>query len=131
MKRTVRFPATEIPRIMMTDNENSLLNAIRNDEVFGFVVADVSTPDNIREEFGSFLFPPVVRRMTLNQDHLSDHMKKVCVEENRKLEFKTLVQTYSCEQEVLMTPLVKMYLERGIIVKNITRFIQFKAGRGE
>ena len=131
MKKAVCFAATEIPRIMINDNEKSLLAAIQRNEVFGFIVADVTTPDHIREEFGSFLFPPIVRRMVLNEDHLSNYMKQVCLEENKKTEFNTLVQTYNCVQELLMTKLVKMYLDRGLIVKNVTKFIQYTAGRGK
>ena len=129
-KRRMRFPATDIPRILINDTESSLLAAIQREEIFGFAVADVETPDSVRESFGSFLFPPVIRRTELNSSHLSDFMQKVCEEDGRKMQFNTLVQTYNCKQELLMTPLIKMYLDRGLKVKNISRFIQYQAGRG-
>ena len=131
MKKQLPIPPTEPPRIFYNDTEKSLLAAIQRGEVFGFVLADVITPDNIREGFGSFLFPPVVRRMDIDESNMSEYMKKVCVEEGKKLEFNTLVQTYNCKQELLMTPLVKMYMDRGMIVKNVTKFIQYTAGRGK
>ena len=130
MKKEIDFPPTEIPRILLADNEISLLRAIQQEEVFGFAVADVQTPDSVREEFGSFLFPPVIRRMNLDSTHLSEYMQKVCEEDSCPTKFNTLVQTYSCEQELLMTPLIKLYLDRGLIVKNISKFIQYQAGRG-
>ena len=131
IKKTAQFTKTEIPRIMLKDKEASLLEAIQNEEVFGFVLADVITPDSIIEQFGSFLFPPIVRRMDLNETHLSEYMKDVIEEDGKSFNHNTLVQTYNCKQELLMTPLVKMYLDRGMIVKNITRFIQYQAGRGK
>ena len=131
MKKHLTFPSTEIPRLFNHDNEKSLLSAIQRGEVFGFILADVTTPDSVREGFGSFLFPPVVRRLDINEAHMSDYMKQVCREEGREMKFNTLVQTYNCTQELLMTPLVKMYMDRGMVVKNVTKFIQYTAGRGK
>ena len=131
MKKSVHFTPTEIPRIMLKDSEASLLAAIQQEEVFGFVMADVVTPQRIIDNFGSFLFPPIVRRCDLNESHLSEYMKDVIEEDGKSFNHTTLVQTYNCKQELLMTPLVKMYLDRGMIVKNVTRFVQYQAGRGK
>ena len=64
-------------------------------------------------------------------EYMSEYMKQLCRDENTVMKFNTLVQTYNCEQELLMTPLVKMYMKRGMIVKNVTKFIQYTAGRGK
>ena len=131
IKKNINVPPTDIPRIYFSDTEDTLLTAIERDEVFGFVLADVTTPDHVRDQFGSFLFPPIIRRMQVNATHMSEYMKQLCREENTVMKFNTLVQTYNCEQELLMTPLVKMYMKRGMIVKNVTKFIQYTAGRGK
>ena len=130
MQKLITFPKTQIPRILIHDTESSLLAAVQREEVFGFLLCDVTTPQSIIDEFGSFLFPPIIQRKELNESHLSDYMKQVCIEDNRSTEFTTLVQCYNCEQQLLMTPLVKMYLDRGLKVFNITKFIQYQAGRG-
>ena len=57
-------------------------------------------------------------------------MKKVIEEEGKPLDYNTLVQVYNCKQELLMTPIVKLYLDRGMIVENVTKFFQYQAGRG-
>ena len=131
IKKNVQTTKTAIPRILLNDTEDTLLAAIQRDEVFGFVLADVTTPDHVRDQFGSFLFPPIVRRMTVNATHMSDYMKNLCRDENKIMQFETLVQTYNCKQELLMTPLVKMYMDRGMIVSNVTKFIQYEGGRGK
>ena len=130
MKKRMTFPETEIPRIFLNDSEETLLAAIQRDEVFGFVVADVRTPADVRDRFGSFLFPPIIKRCDINVNHLSPFMKKVIEEEGKTVHYNTLVQTYNCKNELLMTPLIKMYLDRGMIVENVTKFIQYQAGRG-
>ena len=130
-KKLINFPPTELPRIFISDTQESLLAAIQREEVFGFVLADVTTPNHVRENFGSFLFPPIIRRMDINATHMSDYMKNLCRQQNIMMHFNSLAQTYNCEQELFMTPLVKMYMDRGLIVSNVTKFIQFQAGRGK
>ena len=126
IKQCVRDSPTEMARIMLRDNESSLLEAIRNDEVFGFVVADVDTPNEIIDSFGSFLFPPVIQRLDMKSNMLSPYMRRVCENEGTLIDDQepTIVQTYNCKQQLILTSTVKMYLERGMIVKNITKFIQ-------
>ena len=60
MKASIGSFPTEMARILENDNESSLLNAIQKDEVFGFVVADIETPQDLIDSYGSFLFPPVI-----------------------------------------------------------------------
>ena len=45
--KTIEPPKTQIGRILCRDDEQSLLKAIAEDEVFGFLVCDVSTPENL------------------------------------------------------------------------------------
>ena len=126
MKKSIDQSATEMGRIMKDDTESYLLEAIRNDEVFGFIVADVETPKEVFNSFGSFLFPPIIQRMDMKSHMLSPYMKKVCEEEGTFVddEEPTIVQTYNCEQQLLLTSMIKIYLDRGMIVKNVTKFIQ-------
>ena len=130
MKKRITFPETEMPRIFINDSQESLLAAIQREEVFGFILADVRTPADVRDRFGSFLFPPIIKRCNINAGHLSSYMKKVIEEEGKPLDYNTLVQVYNCKQELLMTPIVKLYLDRGMIVENVTKFFQYQAGRG-
>ena len=121
-------PVTEIGRILCEDTEATLLKAIQNDEVYGFIVADVETPQAIIDSFGSFLFPPVIQRMEIKTDMLSEFMKNVCLEEGVNIDTRepSPVQTYHGKQQLLLSTLVKLYLDRGMIVKNVTKFVQVR-----
>ena len=130
MKKNLDFPPTEIPRIFQNDTEESLLAAIKRGEVYGFLLADITTPDHVRENFGSFLFPPIIHRMDIDESHMSEYMKEVCRQDNVQMKFNTLVQTYNCKQELIMTPLIRLYMERGMVISNVTKFVQYTAGRG-
>ena len=118
-------PNTEMARILEEDTEQSLLEAIKNDQIYGFAVRDVKCPDPILAKYKDFLFPPVIKHETITEDHVTGYMKRRVTEDERKLDFKTVVQVYNGEQLLLMTDIIKFYMEIGLEVSNITQFIQY------
>ena len=114
---------TSFGRILCRDNEESLLNAIRNESVFGFVVADVSTDESLANELcdDGFLFPPIIQRADLDESFFSPYMKERFLIEQEKMSRTTVVQRFNGTQLLLMTPLVKFYLDLGLKVTNITK----------
>ena len=131
MQQMDSFPETKLGRILYnTDTEDDLLEAIMDDSVFGFVVADITTDEaTIKKwEDDQFLFPPCIQRMQLTKEHLSPFMAQRYKEENKEPQ-STVVQTYNAKQLLLMTEMVKLYLEQGIKVSNVTKVIQYQPGR--
>ena len=45
-ERHISETKTKMPRILKTDTEATLLEAIKNDEVFGFAICSVKTKSN-------------------------------------------------------------------------------------
>ena len=82
---------TVIPRILLEDTQTTLLDAIRENAVFGFVVCDVKTPIAIikEREAAGFLFPPIIKRMVIEDCHLSPFMREKFLSEERKLSTKS------------------------------------------
>ena len=117
-------------RIFENDTESTLLEAIKSGEVFGFIRADVRTPTSIIEQHkrDGFVFPPVITRRTLTEDHLSPYMAQRYKDEGRT-PAETVVQSYHGDQVFLLTSLVQFYMENGIEVSNITKFIQYEPGK--
>ena len=123
---------TQMPRILLNDTQETLLDAIRSGEVFGFVTCSIRTPDHLIQKFqeSSFLFPPVIQKTELTDDLIGPFMKAKMMEQERKAGGRTLIQTYNGDNLLLMTPLVQFYLENGMEISNITSFIQYIPGRG-
>ena len=123
------FPKPKLGRLYQSDTEESLLQAIKEETVFGFVVADVRSDDSLIMDHvhNQFLFPPVVTRRNLTMDHLSPYMQQQYTEA-RKQPKETVIQTYHGDQVVLLTAMVQFYMEHNIKVQNITKFVQFEAG---
>ena len=126
--QTMNKPPTTMGRILHTDTPDTLLDAIVNDEVFGFVRCDVHTPRELIESYGEFLFPPIFDRMQVTEDLMSNYMRERMIEDENEKEPTTIVQRYNAKGIYLMTPLVKFYISRGMKVSNITQFVQYIGG---
>ena len=122
-------PETEMPRILESDTEATLLDAIKTDSIYGFAVCDVRCPDNVLEKYKKFLFPPIIKHEVITEDHLSDYMRQRVYEDERKLGFETVVQVYNGQQLFLMTDIIKFYMEIGLEISNVTQFIQYIPAR--
>ena len=106
--------------------EETILRGIRNTELFGFVICDVSTPPHVLEQILPINFPPIIIRGDITESHLSDYMAKRVKDRSYKLPQTTLIQVYNAKQVLLFTPLVRFYMELGLEISNVTRFIQYQ-----
>jgi len=131
-----KLPKTDLPRILCkNDTVDVLLKSIQNEEVFGFAICDISTPESLRKEYGpsspgtkpyDFFFPPLFRHEEIDDSMVSGYMKQRVLEDERKLGNKTVLQCYNGKQMLVFTPLLKFYMDIGLEVTNITRFIQYQ-----
>ena len=108
-------------------NEKDLLNGIQSGRIFGFVICDIICPQEVYDEIKSINFPPIIQRGIIDEDLLSPYMLDRCKSRGYKLPQKTLIQTYNGEQILLYTPLVQFYMRLGLKIKNVTKFVQYKA----
>lgn len=106
-------------------NEKKLLEGIKENQFFGFLIADVTTPPDVLEEILPLNFPPVIHRAEIDESMLSPYMKERCEVRGTKLPQTTLVQTYHGKQLMMYTPTVQFYLDLGLKISNVTKFIQF------
>lgn len=122
---------TKMGNILVEDNQESFLEAIADGKVWGFAVCDVNTPHHIAKSMADngFIFPPVIQRMEIDETLMSNYMKSRFIEEHRKMTTETVVQTFNCQQQLLMTPLLQKYMAMGLKVHNVTKFIQFVPGK--
>ena len=100
---------TRMPRILKQDTEESLLEAIKNDEVFGFAVCSISTDPNdiVKMEKNGYLFPPVIQRKEMNFAEACDSIKPFIKRRNQNKKIKTVIQSYNAEDQLLMTPIIR------------------------
>ena len=85
--KSIQNISTHIPRILVNDTEATLLKAIDDGSVFGFITCDVETPLEIiqERETAGFLFPPVIQRVVVKDKHLSPFMRENMLKQKKKL----------------------------------------------
>ena len=118
---------TLMPNILRTDTEATLIDSILKGEMYGFLVCDIQCSDGLARDLssGGFLFPPVIERQNLTEEHFSDYMKSRFINEQRKLEKNTVVQKFNGKQVFIMTDLAKFYMDLGLKISNVTKFVQY------
>jgi len=129
-------PKTDLPRILYkNETVDVLLKSIQNEEVFGFAICDISTPESLRKNYGpsspgtkpyDFFFPPLFRHEEIDETMVSGYMKQRVMEDERKLGNETVLQCYNGKQMLVFTPLLKFYMDIGLEVTNVTKFIQYQ-----
>ena len=112
-------------------NQKTLLRAIKNEEVFGFIQCDVTSPEAMVDKHlkNGFLFPPVITKQIVEDDMLSPFMKEQNDKRPLKQKDASPIQTYHGSKVFLFTPLVKLYMEMGMEISNITEVIQYYPGK--
>ena len=86
-----------------TNFQTTLLNAIKNDEVFGFIKCDIESPDEMIQKHlkNGFLFPPAISKQAIDDEMLSPFMKNLI--KNRKKKSKVYFSTFSLRNYLQMS----------------------------
>ena len=116
---------TQMGDILYKSNQSTLLELIKADRVYGFLVCDVETPNELIETYGDFLFPWIIKRHTVTQDLMSPVTRENCDKES----IETVIQTYNGTQLLIVSTLAKFYMKIGLRISNVTTFIQFEPNR--
>ena len=110
--------------------KNTVLKGIKNDEIFGFIRCDVTSPEAMIKKHmkNGFLFPPVITKQIIDDEMLSPFMRELNKNSKAKQEASP-VQTYHGTNVFLFTPLVKLYMEMGMKISNVREVVQYFPGK--
>ena len=109
------------PSICTMEN---ILDAVRNDDLFGFVQCDIHVPEHLIEKFSEF--PPIFKNSEIKMQDIGEHMQAYARSIGRKSCVKrSLISSMKGENVLLVTPLLKKYLEMGLVVTNIETVIEY------
>ena len=101
-----------------------IIDDVVNDRLFGFVKVDIHVPDHLIEKFSEF--PPLFKNVEITIDDIGDHMQTFCRSIERKTGVKrSLISSMRAEGILLLTPLVKKYLEMGLIITRVELAIAY------
>ena len=112
-------------RISLTDYhlQHQLLERIKKGYLFGYVHCDAEVPECLKANFPKF--PPIFKNTLVSKNDIGDLMKTYAEEEGILSQpRKMLISSFTLQNGNLITPLLLFYLQLGLVVTKIHRFVE-------
>ena len=103
---------------------HQIIQAVKDGEIFGLIRCDVRVPTHLRRKFSEM--PPVFRNISVSRHDLSEHMAQFAESSHHlKQPQRMLVGSMKGDDILLLSELVRWYLQEGLEVTNVTEIFQF------
>ena len=109
--------------------QDEIIQNVLNDELFGFFEVDIEVPEQKCKRFSEFC--PLFVISEVPEDQIPQHMKDYKINTGRKMikNNKKLLGVMKAEKILLYSRLLKWYLNHGLQVTKIHRYISYTSGR--
>eukprot|EP00116_Pleurobrachia_bachei_P001169 sb/3461431/ len=120
--------------------EKQILAAIQNGEIFGAAEVDINVPDNLKDRYEKFSsqleyfrfseMTPIFKNVVITEGDIGEYMRDYIRETGEKFkDRRNLIGSMFAEKILLITPLLKWYLDNGLVVTKLHQFVQFRPVR--
>ena len=111
------------------EEKDEIIHNVLNDKLFGFFQVDIEVPEQKRKRFSEFC--PLFVISEVSEEQIPQHMKDYKINTGRKMikNNKKLLGVMKAEKILLYSPLLKWYLNHGLQVTKIHRYISYTSGR--
>lgn len=115
------YPTENIFRIQ---SETQILDYIKDGQIFGCVEVDLHVPEHLKTYFEELT--PIFKHATVRQQDIGHHMKNY-LKESKKVfkERRYLIGSMFATKILIITPLLRWYLEHGVKVSKVYQLIEF------
>ena len=101
-----------------------ILNDLINDILYGFAKVWIHVPEELQSRFSEF--PPIFKNEEIKLEDIGEHMKSFCDKIGRKIcVYRSLIISMHAHCILLLTPLLKKYLQMGLVVTRIELVISY------
>ena len=101
-----------------------IIQYIKDRHLFGFVECDIEVPDHLKEYFSEMT--PIFKNHDVSLDNVGEFMQNYAKEHSIKdVPQRLLIGSYFGKKIGLFTPLLKWYLEHGLVVTCICAVIEY------
>jgi len=121
-KKFVDGLMTVKPRHDLT--QEKIIRQVQNGKLFGMLFCKIETPEELKPKFEEFC--PILKNTMVSRDDIGEHMREYAERNNVfKKPRRILIGSYFGEKILLITPLVKWYLDHGLNVTKVYEFIEY------
>jgi hypothetical protein len=112
------------PNFWNTISKTIIINAITNGSLFGMVECSIEVPPSLKEHFSEMT--PIFKNAEISINDIGPTMKDYANTHGfLKQPRRSLIGSYIGKKILLTTPLLKWYLEHGLIITEIFQVIQY------
>ena len=111
------------------EEKDKLIQNVLNDKLFGFFQVDIEVPEQLLDKFSEF--SPLFVLSVVPEDQIPQRMQDYKISTGRKKikNNKKLLGVMKAEKILLYSPLLKWYLNHGLQVTKIHKYISYTPGR--
>ena len=116
-------------KALSSEEKDKLIQNVLNDKLFGFFQVDIEVPERLRKRFSEF--SPLFVISEVPEDQIPQHMQDYKINTGRKKikNNKKLLGVMKAEKILLYSPLLKWYLNHGLKLTKIHRYISYTSSR--
>ena len=104
--------------------QDQIIQYIKDGHLFGFVECDIEVPEHLKEYFSEMT--PIFKNVDVCLDHVGEVMQEYAEEHSIKdVPRRLLIRSYFGKKIGLSTPLLKWYLEHGLVIFHIYIVIEY------
>ena len=112
------------PTVTVSMTEYEIVEAVKRGDMFGLIQVDIYTPNHLKEMFEEMT--PIFKNTLVSRDDVGEHMKKYLETSGKlKLPQRQLIGSFHGCELLLGTPLLKWYLEKGLVVSKVHLVVQY------
>eukprot|EP00732_Lithocolla_globosa_P000459 Lithocolla_globosa_v1_NODE_138_length_5823_cov_17.507628.p1 type:complete len:551 gc:universal NODE_138_length_5823_cov_17.507628:3490-1838(-) len=119
------MPCGKLEYIDEDIDQEQTIQDVKDDELFGFIEVDIHVPEELYNKFGEM--QPIFKNVEFenNSETVGEYMSELI----KELEMKTskqrkLIGSMFGEKVLLFSPLLKWYLEHGLVVTKVYSYIK-------
>ena len=111
------------------EEKDELIQNVLNDKLFGFFQVNIEVPEQLLDKFSEF--SPLFILSEVPEDQIPQHMRYYKINTGRKKikNNKKLLGVMKAEKILLYSPLLKWYLNHGLQVTKIHKYISYTSSR--
>ena len=105
---------------------NEIMESVADGSFYGIIRCDISSPPDVIAHFSKLNHPPIFTHKCIDEEMVGQTMKNLLKERGAKFPLeKQLTLVFHHKQYVLTSDLAKFYLERGLILTNLTLAVEY------
>ena len=106
-------------------NLQTIIDAVRDERLFGVIECDIEVPSHLKDYFSEM--PPIFKNCIVSKEDIGPHMRDFSDENGLMSQpRRTLIGSLRGDKIMLITPLVKWYLDHGLQITKVYEVIEYQ-----